>query len=197
MPTGLQKNPQIKILPASGANEMLRLHETDIEDVVKTVQDVLPPHVDGDTDVTITLLEENLKLMADMTIMKEALAHLVRNAIPDCRKFSLTINQVNFEIESLLNGNDSIIGACAFISLAGLGTYICVDEKIKKKIFEPFFITKTDVYGLTLAIAYRIIKQQRYGRIKVKNRVGQGAEVNMYLPLTKLEIVSMMSIPTG
>jgi hypothetical protein len=42
-----------------------------------------------------------------------------------------------FEIESLLNGNDSIIGACAFISLAAAGTYICVDEKIKEKILSP------------------------------------------------------------
>ena len=54
----LQKQPQIKILPAFSVNDRLRLREADIDDVVKTVQDVLPLHVYGDIDVTITLLEK-------------------------------------------------------------------------------------------------------------------------------------------
>jgi len=121
MQGSLQKQPQIKILPAFSVNDRLRLREADIDDVVKTVQDVLPLHVYGDIDVTITLLEKNLKIMAELARMKEALTHLVRNvmdAMPGYGKFPLPINQVNFKIESLLRGNDSIIGACAFISLA-------------------------------------------------------------------------------
>ena len=199
MEGNLQKQPQIKILPAFSVNERFRLREADLNEVVRTVEDVLPQYMSGDIDVTITLLEKNLKIMSDMALMKKALINLVKNAMdamPGCGKFSLTINQVNFEIESLLNSNNSIIGACAFISLAGEGTNIGVDEKIREKILEPFFTTKTDGNGLGLAIAYRIIKQH-HGSIKVESRVGQGAEVNIYLPLTKLEIVNMMSIPLG
>jgi signal transduction histidine kinase len=199
MQGSLQKQPQIKILPAFSVNERLRLREADIEEVVKTVQSVLPQHADGDNDVTITLMEKNLKIIEDMALMKEVLTHLVRNLMdlmPGYGKFSLTINQVNFEIESLLNGDDSIIGACTFISLAGVCKYISVDKKIREKILEPFFTTKTDGNGLCLALAYRIIKQH-HERINVKSRVEQGAEVNMYLPLTKLELVNMMSIPAG
>jgi len=198
MQGSVQKQPQIKILPVLSVTERSRLREADIDEVVKTVQGVLPQHVDGDIDVTITLLEKNLKIMADMALMKEALTQLVRNAIdamPGCGKFSLIVDQVNFEIESLLNADDSIIGACDFISLAG--TDVGVDEKIKEKIFEPFFITKTTGNGLGLAIAYRIIKRHRDGRIKAESRVGPGIEVNIYLPLTKFEIVNMMSIPAG
>ena len=194
MQGSLQKQPQIKILPAFIANERLRLREADIDEAVKTVQGVLPQQVDGDIDVTITLLEKNLKIMADRALMKDALTHLVRDAMPGCGKFPLTINHVHFETEPLLKGDDSIIGACAFISLAAVGTYICVDEKIKKKILEPFFTAKTEGNGLGLAMAYRIIKQH-HGRIKVKSRAGQGKEANIYLPLTRLEVVSMMSIP--
>ena len=198
MQGSVQKQPQIKILPVLSVTERSRLREADIDEVVKTVQGVLPQHVDGDIDVTITLLEKNLKIMADMALMKEALTDLVRNAMdamPRYGTFSLTINQVNFEIESLLNADDSLIGACDFISLAG--TDVGVDEKIKEKIFEPFFITKTTGNGLGLAIAYRIIKRHHDGRMKAESRVGQGIEVNIYLPLTKLEVVNMMSIPAG
>jgi hypothetical protein len=64
--------------------------------------------------------------MADMALMREAITHIVRNAMPDCHRYSLTIDQVNFEIESLLTSDDSLI-----ISLAGIGTYICVDKNKK------------------------------------------------------------------
>jgi signal transduction histidine kinase len=96
-------------------------------------------------------LEKNLKIMADMALMKEALTDLVRNAIDamlSYGKFSLTIKEANFEIESLLNGDDPIIGACAFISPAGGGTDVGVVEKIKEKILKPFFTIKT--YGKDL-----------------------------------------------
>jgi hypothetical protein len=111
--------------------------------------------------------------------------------------FSLTINHANFEIESLLNADDSIIGACDFISLAGGGADVRVDGKIKERIFEPFFITKKVGDDLGLAIAYRILKQHHDSRMKAESRVGQDTEVNIYLPLTKVEIVNMMSIPAA
>ena len=81
MQGSLQKQPQIKSLPAFCVNQRLRLREADTDDVVKTVQSVLPQHADGDIDVTITLLEKNMKIMADKTLMREALTHLVRNAM--------------------------------------------------------------------------------------------------------------------
>ena len=199
MEGSLQKQPLIKILPALSVNERLRLRKADIDEVVRTVKGVLPQHVDENIDVTITLLEKNL-ITADMALMKEALTDLVRNAMDAMSgygTFSLTINQANFEIESLLNGDDSIIGACDFISLAGEGTDVRVDEKLKERILEPFFTTRTAGNGLGLAIAYRIIKQHHDERTKAGSRVGQGIEVNIYLPLTKLEMVNMMSIPAG
>ena len=200
MEGSLQKQPQIKILPALSVNERPRLRGADIDEVVKTVKGVLPQHVDGNIDVTVTLLEKNLKIMENMALMKEALTELVRNAMDAMSgygKFSLTTNQVNFEIESLLDGDNSFIGACEFISLAGEGTDVRVDEKLKERILEPFFTTRTAGNGLGLAIAYRIITQHHDGRIKAERRVGQGIEVNIYLPLTKWEIVKMMSIPAG
>jgi two-component system cell cycle sensor histidine kinase/response regulator CckA len=192
-----QKQSHIKILPAFSVDGGFRLRETELNEVVRTVEGVLPQYVNGDIDVTITLLEKNLKIMADMALMRETLTHLIENAmdaVPGHGRFSLTVNQVNYEIESLLNGDNSIIGACAFICLTD--TDRGIDEKIKEKIFEPFFTTKIDGNGLGLAIAYRIIKQN-HRRIKAESHAGQGTEVNVYLPLTKPEIVNMMSIPIG
>lgn len=198
MEGSLQRQPRIRIFPALGVNERPRLRESDIEDVVKTVQGGLPQRIDRNIDVTITLIEKNLKIMEDMALMKEAVRDLARNAMDvmsGYNKFSLAANQVNFEIESLLDDKASIIGACDFITPAGEGTDIRVDEKMRKKIFEPFFTTKTASNGLGLAIAYRFTRQHRDERTKAGSRAGRGMEVNLYLPLTKLEMVNMMSIP--
>ena len=195
MMESFQKRFQIKSLTDFSFDKRARLRETDLNEVVKTVERVLPQYVNEDIDVTVTLLEKNLKIMADMALMKEALTHLIKNAMdamPGGGKFSLSTNQVNFEIESLLDGDNPIVGACVFVSLADTG--LGIDKKIKERIFEPFFTTKTNGNGLGLPIAYRIIKQHQ-GSIKVDSRVGQGTEVNIYLPLTKPEIVNMMTIP--
>jgi nitrogen fixation/metabolism regulation signal transduction histidine kinase len=200
MQGNLQKRPQIRILPSLSLNERQRLREVDIDDVVKTVKGVVPEHVDENIDATITLLEKNLKIVEDTALMKEALGYLVKDvldAMPCCGKFLPIIDQLNFTIESLLDADDFIIGACTFISLAGGGAYAGVDEKTKEKIAEPFFTTKATGNGLGLAIGYRIIGQHHGERTKVKSRVGQGIEVNIYLPLTKREMVNMMSIPAG
>ncbi len=197
MMESFQKRFQIKSLTDFSFDKRARLRETDLNEVVKTVERVLPQYVNEDIDVTVTLLEKNLKIMADMALMKEALTHLIKNAMdamPGGGKFSLSTNQVNFEIESLLDGDNPIVGACVFVSLADTG--LGIDKKIKERIFEPFFTTKRNGNGLGLPIAYRIIKQHQ-GSIKVDSRVGQGTEVNIYLPLTKPEIVNMMTIPLG
>jgi two-component system cell cycle sensor histidine kinase/response regulator CckA len=190
-----QKQPHIKILPAFSINGRPKLRETDLNEIAKMVEGLLPQYVNSDIEVTITLLEKNLKIMADMDLMKEALTHLIKNAMdamPGGGEFTLSTRELNFEIESLLDGNKPMVGACAFISLADTG--VGIDEKIKENIFEPFFTTKTDGTGLGLPIAYRIINQHQ-GKINIGSKVGQGTEVNIYLPLTKPEIVNMMTIP--
>jgi C4-dicarboxylate-specific signal transduction histidine kinase len=191
-----QKQPQIKILPATAVKGRLRLGEADLNEAVRTVEGVLPTYENGDIDVTITLLEKNLKIMADMALMKECLTHLTKNVmdgLPGGAHFSLNTNPVDLEIEPLLDGFNLIAGACAFIYLAE--TAIGINEKIREKMREPFFTIKTgsSYQGLGLPVAYRIVKEPTVG-IRGGDRWTQG-EVNIYLPLTKPEIVNMMSIP--
>jgi len=90
-----QKQPQIKILHAVSTDEKQRLKETDLNEITRMVEGLLPQYVNRDIDVTITLLEKNLKIMADMARMKEAVTQLLKNALealPGSGKFSLSIN---------------------------------------------------------------------------------------------------------
>lgn len=109
--------------------------------------------------------------------------------------FSPNASRVNFEVESLLDGFNSVAGPCAFVSFAATG--VGIDAKTKERIFEPFFITKTgNGKGRGLPIAYHIIKEHG-GSMKVESTPGQGPVMSLYLPLAKPERVNMIPISLG
>jgi len=67
MQGSLRKQPQIKILPVPSINKRLGLREADIDEVMKTVQGVLPQQLDDDIDVTITLFLLELRRRVNWT----------------------------------------------------------------------------------------------------------------------------------
>lgn len=193
-----QKQVRVESLSAFNIHRTFRLRETDLNEIARTVESALPAYLHGSVGAKVTLSNEDMQVMADTVLMREALINLVKNAMdamPDGGIFSLNTRRVNFENQSISEGDADIFGPCAFISLADTG--IGIDDKIKERIFEPFFSTKTgNGNGLGLPIAYLIIKEHG-GSMKVESRVGQGTEVNIYLPLVKPAIVSRVSVPLG
>lgn len=192
-----QAQVRITSLPASSVHREFRLKETDLNDIVKGVEAVLPQYMRREIGAKVTLSEKDLRIMADTVLMQEALIHLVKNAIdamPEGGTFSLNTSRVNFE-NTIPEGSDDSFGPCAFISLTDTGTGI--DEKTKERIFEPFFTTKRgNSKGLGLPMAYRIIKEHG-GSMKVDSTPGQGTAITVYLPLTRPEIANVVQIPLG
>jgi signal transduction histidine kinase len=196
MVESFEKQVRIKSLPAFSIYQKFRLKQTDLNEVARTVEGVLPQYIHGNIGAKVILSEKDLTIMADIALMREALINLVENAMdamPDGGMFSLNTSRVNFENRSIPEGKHDNFGECAFISLADTG--IGIDEKIKERIFEPFFTTKTgNGKGLGLPIAYHIIKEHG-GSMKVESTPGQGTTINVYLPLAKPEIVNTIPIP--
>jgi len=73
----IQEEARIKILPALVFEGSLGLRETDRNEITKMAEGLLPQYFTRNIDVTITLVEKNLKIMADMVRMKEALTYLI------------------------------------------------------------------------------------------------------------------------
>jgi signal transduction histidine kinase len=63
----------------------------------------------------------------------------------------------------------------------GLG----ISEKVREKIFQPFFTTKPSGQGtgLGLSLSYDIVTKEHGGEIKVNSKEGEGAEFIVQLPL--------------
>ena len=72
-------------------------------------------------------------------------------------------------------------GRYAVIRVRDTGEGISAD--VRKRLFEPFFTTRTQRHaaGLGLSIAYGVISQAG-GGISVESEVGQGTSVDLYLP---------------
>ena len=111
-----QKQPQIKSLAPLSIDRDFELKETDLNELVRTVENLFPLFLgsNGDIDVSITLLEKNLKIMADSAFLKEALLQLFKNAMdamPDGGICSFSTNQVNFGDHSLMDDDGCVSGA--------------------------------------------------------------------------------------
>ena len=61
-----------------------------------------------------------------------------------------------------------------------------IPEKIKDKIFQPFFTTKPtgNGTGLGLSLAYDIITKGHGGELKVETKEGEGSTFSIHLPIT-------------
>ncbi len=59
-----------------------------------------------------------------------------------------------------------------------------IPDKIKDKLFQPFFTTKPtgEGTGLGLSLSYDIITKQHAGEIKIESKEGEGAEFVITLP---------------
>ena len=192
----LQKQIATKSLPAFSVYKKLRLNETDLNEVARSVVKMLPYYVNGNIGSRVTLSEKNLKVLADIPLMYEAMINLVKytiDAMSDGGKFSLKTNRVNFENQPIIAFNGLNYGQCASISLAA--TDVRIDEKAKERAYEFFSTIKMfDDKEPGLPIARHIISRHG-GTIKAESTPKRGVMINVYLPLVRSGIANMTPIP--
>ena len=167
--------------PLSG-NQEKHIQETDLNDVVKEVQNLLPPllHGNRNVEVNVTLSRRSLKIVADSALMLDALLSLVRHAldaIPDGGMCSLSVREVAFKNRSILDCDNGSYGMCASIAVAHTG------RGRRANMVQPPCATRAgNGEDINLSRAYRVIKQHR-GSMNVESVPGQCATVTVYLPL--------------
>jgi len=107
---------------------------------------------------------------ADEDKIKQVMINLIKNSIEACG------NDINIRIETKQKENSFIIK----IYDNGKG----MDEEIKKKIFNPFFTTKSTGTGLGTSISYSIIKAHG-GNLTYEDNIPAGTITQIKLPLNK------------
>ncbi|MEP6913659.1 MAG: ATP-binding protein [bacterium] len=126
-----------------------------------------------------------IHVLADTNQLRQVLLNLCINA-KDAMRDSGTIRLRT----KTVNGNelqnrfpDVLAQSYSSISVADTGSGM--DEKIRERIFEPFYTTKEAGRGtgLGLSVVYGIIKAHN-GFIDVESEAGQGTAFHIYLPVS-------------
>jgi two-component system, cell cycle sensor histidine kinase and response regulator CckA len=163
---------------------------TDLNTVVSDMQGMLRSLVSDCIRLDISLCNDPVPILADVTQLEVVLMNLAVNAqdaMPHGGKLSVaTGNQQQ----------DSQRFALLTVADAGKG----MSPEVRARIFEPFFTTK-DVgkgTGLGLSTVFGTV-QRSGGHIEVESELGQGTQFRIYLPETNVKpiVVAATANPTA
>jgi PAS domain S-box-containing protein len=151
-----------------------------IEEVVKLIRETFPRTISINTS-----LEPSLpSVMADMNQLNQVMINLCVNA-----RDAVSQNGSLFLKTELVNGwdvkkNFAEAPEDRYIAISVIDTGCGMDEKVRSRIFEPFYTTKDQGKGtgLGLAVVYGIITAHK-GYINVQSAIGIGTTFVLYLPV--------------
>jgi PAS domain S-box-containing protein len=175
----------IQSLIAFSRKQQINPELVDLDTLVKGVEELLKRLIGEDIELKTELTDENLPVMADSGQIEQALMHLATNArdsMPHGGVLTIKteLRELDREFKRIHGFGEPGAYAVLLITDTGMG----IDEKTRKRIFEPFFSTK-DVgkgIGLGLSIVYGIVKQHN-GYIDVQSQLGKGTTFMIYLPV--------------
>jgi PAS domain S-box-containing protein len=132
--------------------------------------------------VSTVISPGTLTVFADSGQIEQLLMNLARNgaeAMSGAGAISIATAQCALDEQFIKRRGFGVVGSYALLRVDDTGPGI--EEKIRERIFEPFF-TGSGGPGLGLPIVYGIVKQHK-GYIEVESEPGKGSTFSVYLPL--------------
>jgi len=154
----------------------LALRSVNLNDMVNDVLELLRPQLTANNvEVHLATDHQAANGMFDESSMRGALMNLILNAIeamPNGGSLSVTIGRSDNELRLEIKDSGRGIG-----------------EEEAKKIFEPFYTTKTQGLGLGMPYAKKVIEQHA-GTISFNSKLGEGTTVAISMP-TQTEVANV------
>lgn len=151
--------------------------------LLKDIQLVIRRSIKSCVQLTTELADSELTIQVDMIQMRMAILAITNNAdeaidqegnIHICG-YAVSSSDLDEAISTELRPGEY---ACLSIRDTGRG----MDKNTRRRIFQPFFSTKFEGRGLSMAAVFGIIKNHN-GWITVDSALDQGTTVNIYLPI--------------
>lgn len=144
-----------------------------------------------DVRIEYKLEEDLLNLTGSPVHLTKTLMNLVTNAAEATQDSgSVTVSTSNRYVEREVRENDFGLQVGEYIVLSVTDTGIGIPPEDLKRIFEPFFSTKTmgrSGTGLGMAVVWGTIKDHN-GYLDVKSEVGKGTTFEIFLPATRDDV---------
>ena len=138
--------------------------------------------VDFSRPVELQLHEQDLRLVIDADLLKQATLNVIQNgaqAMPEGGRLEVVLEG---ERKAAAAGDRSVPPGfkSAVLRIADEGTGI--PEEIREKIFDLYFTTRSGGSGIGLSMTYRIL-QLHHGSVEVQSRLNRGTEFRLRIPL--------------
>jgi len=154
-----------------------------LKNLLKDVQPVIRRSIKSSVQLTTDLADDGLTIQVDMIQMRMAILAIANNADEAITQegnihiggHAVSSGDLEEEIRMELRSGEYV---CLSIRDTGRG----MDKNTRRRIFQPFFSTKFEGRGLSMAAVFGIIKNHN-GWITVDSELDQGTTVNIYLPM--------------
>jgi PAS domain S-box-containing protein len=175
-------------LLAFSRKQIIDLRQVKVNDVIRRVERLLVRVIGEDIEFKTRLCDLDPAVLADSIQIEQVLMNLAtnaRDAMPNGGTMLVETDLYEVGEEFVRAHSYGRPGRYVVISVADSGTGM--DEKVRNRIFEPFYTTKEvgKGTGLGLAMVYGIIKQHN-GYIDVYSEPGRGTIFKIYLPVIAL-----------
>lgn len=155
-----------------------------LQDLGNILQQSLPKHIDLRLPERAVGRGQELRVSADPTHLHQVLMNLcvnARDAMPTSGTLTIAAELVAVDAALAQTHIDAEVGQYVRLTVADTGTGI--DPGLRDRIFDPFFTTKAPGQGtgLGLATVLGIVKASD-GFVRVVSEVGQGTQMQVYLP---------------
>lgn len=138
--------------------------------------------VSKEIEVEKHFAEESANVNGDEGQIQQALLNVLlnaRDAMPNGGK--VTITTTNTMADAHTTSQFSSVKPGRFVSITITDTGVGMDDKMKSRVFEPWFTTKEFGTGLGLSVVYGVV-QSHGGFINLDSEVGRGTAFTVYLP---------------
>lgn len=172
-------------LLAFSRRQIISPKPVNLKAIVKGVVKILSRIIGEDIELSLTLSDKEITVMADSSQIEQVMMNLAtnaRDAMPEGGKLTIMTDLVHLDYGFIRAYGFGKQGPYAVITVQDTGHGM--DAETRERLFEPFYTTKEPGKGtgLGLSIVYGIIKQHD-GHIHLQSEPGRGTTFTIYLPL--------------
>ncbi|MCJ7774096.1 MAG: response regulator [Desulfobacterales bacterium] len=187
--TGQRASNLTRQLLTFSRKQVIEPRTLNINTIISDLNQMLARLIEEDIQIETKLKPNIQKIKADTNQIEQILINLIVNARDAIKqkigasdkKIIIETDEIYIDDTNRLYYPESNIGPHVVLSVRDSG--VGIDEKIKNRIYEPFFTTKEKGKGtgLGLSTLYGIVKQNN-GNIEIDTELNKGTTFKIYWP---------------
>jgi PAS domain S-box-containing protein len=153
----------------------------DLSTVIADTVDLVQSMISGEVRITIAADSITRGVLGDRSQLQQVVMNLLMNASQAFDQFPGDVQVATRAVTLEAGAPDLGLGPGEHVTLEVSDNGRGIDAEHQRRIFDPFFSTRTEGRGLGLAVVSGIVRAH-HGAVQVHSQVGQGTTFTVWLP---------------